>query len=341
MKRILLSILLSFPLVAHAGVFNPGGGGSSGGATIETGTSLPLTCTPGTGPNALFLDTDDEILYVCTTTDTFASTSTVEADTQQSVFARGKEITGANSLANALRVGDGVTPICLYTDATIGPTIRPCTAANTRTVILTNFTHGWYDDEAQADMFIIDPDAATPNAMYQFQSGYRPWKSIWFGALSLSGDGTNCPTDPSIVTINSGTRMYTFLCGDNDGSTLYGQVQLPLDYDGGTIIFQQIIIQTASNTSALNGDITSQCRSTGETVNNTWGTEVALDVSNVVGSNANVILTSAAHTPDGTCTAEDMIYIRYQVDATGTTTAMATTHIVGFRLLYRAKSLSH
>lgn len=341
MKRILLALIMLFPTYAWGGVFNPGSTGSGGGTTIESGTSVPSTCTPGTGPNALFLDTDDEILYVCTATDTFQATTASEADTMQSVFARGKEVTGANSLANAFRVGDGVTPMCLYTDATLGPIITPCTDSNVRTLIPANFTWGWYDREGLADMFIVDPDAATTNAMYRFQSGYRPWKSIWFGALSLTGDGTNCPTDPAAVTINSGPRMYTFICGDNDSSTLYGQIQMPLDYDGGTILFQQHIIQTASNTSALNGDITAQCRSTGETVNNTWGTEVALDVANVIGSNANVLLTSAAHTPDGTCTAEDMLYFRYQVDATGTTTAMATTHILGFRLFYRSNSWSH
>lgn len=41
-------------------------------------------------------------------------------DTQQSVFARGKAITGANSLANAFLVGDGAIWTAYYTDATLG-----------------------------------------------------------------------------------------------------------------------------------------------------------------------------------------------------------------------------
>lgn len=95
--------------------------GGGGGATIETGTTLPETCTPGTA-NALFLDTDDEILYVCTAEDTFASITST--DTLDSVFDRGKNIDSANSFANSVKIldanGDG---IAIYTDATDGAKI--------------------------------------------------------------------------------------------------------------------------------------------------------------------------------------------------------------------------
>lgn len=45
----------------------------NGGGTlsIETGTTVPATCTPGTGPNALFLDTDDVALHLCIAANTF------------------------------------------------------------------------------------------------------------------------------------------------------------------------------------------------------------------------------------------------------------------------------
>ncbi len=96
-------------------------GQRSGGVSIGTGTEVPATCTPGTS-NPLFLDTDDELLYVCTATDTFSSVLSAEADTLNTVFTRGKSITGANSFANAVKFldsnGDG---FAFYTDATDGP----------------------------------------------------------------------------------------------------------------------------------------------------------------------------------------------------------------------------
>src|SRR5690242_5041822 len=76
-----------------------------------------------------------------------------------------KEITWANSLANAARFGDGVTPGCAYTDATLGFVIKPCTDSNTRTYIWTNFTWALYDVEGGSAMLTVDPDAASSLAM--------------------------------------------------------------------------------------------------------------------------------------------------------------------------------
>ena len=70
-----------------------------------------------------------------------------------------KEITWANSLANAVRIGDGVTPGCFYTDATLGFLGIPCTASNTSTLVLTNFNWMLWDQEGAAAILTADPDA--------------------------------------------------------------------------------------------------------------------------------------------------------------------------------------
>jgi hypothetical protein len=112
---VLLVLSLAALHDASAQIIQGGGRGTS----INTGTALPSTCSPGSS-NALFLDTDDEILYACTATDAFVSIT--ETDTLNTVFTRGKSITGANSFANSVKVldanGDG---FALYTDATDGP----------------------------------------------------------------------------------------------------------------------------------------------------------------------------------------------------------------------------
>ena len=252
-----------------------------------------------------------------------------------------KEVTWADSLANALRIGDGVTPMCIYTDATLGPRIRPCTASDVRLYVLPNFNLVIYDEEGTTDILTFDPDAATPKDKYLFGSTHRPLKSFWIGAGAMEGDGTNCPSNSSAVTINSGPKLQSFICADRSSSILYGSLRMPDDWDGGTLTFQHVYVQTAADTSALNGDISAQCRGNGEALSSTWGTAVAIDDAAVTGSNQNDMTTSGAVTPAGTCAAGDMLYFRYVLDATGTTTATATLHHLGFYGKYSSTSLSH
>jgi hypothetical protein len=164
-------------------------------------------------------------------------------------------------------------------------------------------------------------------------------KSAWFGAGALSTDGTQC-ANPAEVTINSGPKIWTAICTDNDGSTMYGSLKMPDGWNAGTVTFQHVYLQTAANTGALNGDIAAQCRGNGEVPSSTWGTEVAIDDAAVVGSGSNDMTTSAAVTPAGTCAAGDMLYFRYQLDAAGTTTPVATLHHLGFMMKYTVTTLT-
>jgi hypothetical protein len=165
-------------------------------------------------------------------------------------------------------------------------------------------------------------------------------KSIWFDAGALQVDGTQCAA-PAQITLNSGPILYTIICTDNDAATIYGSVKMPDSWNGGTVTFTQVYVQTAANTGVLNGDIACQARSNGEVPSSTWGTEVAIDDAAVVGSNSNDMTTSGAATCAGTGVAGgDMLYFRYQVDATGTTTTAASLHTLGFMLEYGVVNLS-
>jgi len=194
-------------------------------------------------------------------------------------------------------------------------------------------------DSSQNCILSITPGASGALNQFVFCPGYLPYKWIWFDAAALSTDGTQCAA-PAEVTINSGPKRFTIICADNDASTIYGSVKMNNDYSGGPIYFTHVYLQTAADTNALNGDITAQCRGNGVTVNSTWGTEVAIDDAAVTGSNKNDYTTSAAVTPNGTCTGAPMIYWRYQLDAAGTTTAVATLHTLGFGMEYPVTSWS-
>lgn len=159
--------------------------------------------------------------------------------------------------------------------------------------------------------------------------------SIFWTAAGLDVDGTQC--DYSKVTINSGPVQTAIVCTDNDASTIYGAVVMPDGYGGSgadtyTVTFELEYVQTAADTGAMNSDITAMCRRSGDTVNSTWGTEVAIDDAAVSGSNIIDHTTSAAVTPNGTCAGGATLFWRWQLDATGTTTAVATLDILGIKM---------
>ncbi|MCK5606538.1 hypothetical protein KAR91_31840 [Candidatus Pacearchaeota archaeon] len=158
-------------------------------------------------------------------------------------------------------------------------------------------------------------------------------ESIVWNAAGITADGTQC-ADSAKVTINSGPVMYTIICTDNDASSMYGHVIMPDSWDAGTVTVELEYLQTAADTAVLNSDVAAQCRGATETPSSTWGTEIAIDDAAVSGTNAVDHTTSAAVTPAGTCAAGDSFWWRIQLDATGTTTAVATLHFLGVKMEY-------
>lgn len=158
-------------------------------------------------------------------------------------------------------------------------------------------------------------------------------RTHWFPARALTTDGAQC-ADAAAVTINSGPRVHTIICTDNDAATIYGMRRMPENWDAGWLVFLVPYIQTAADTNAFHSDLATQCRGINEAPSATWGTEVPMDATAVPGSNQVGQLISGAVTPVSGCQGGDMLWFRWQVDATGTTTAMATLHILGVTMQY-------
>lgn len=263
-----------------------------------------------------------------------------EADTLDTVFDRGKTIDGANSSANAVLIGNGTVHQRFYCDGSNICWHDTDVAADVRTVVQTNQTWCLYDLEGTSCIETVDPDGASTNAIWQYASAYRPKKSIWFGAGSLSTDGTQCAAPAEVTPVASGPKVWSIICADNAASTIYGSVRMPDSWDGGTVTFTHVYQQTAADTGVLNGDISCQARSNGEAPSSTYGTAIAIDDAAVVGSGSNDMTTSAAVTCAGTGVAGgDMLYFKYVLD-TATTSAVATLHHLGFNLEYSVSSRS-
>lgn len=249
-------------------------------------------------------------------------------------------IDGATS-ARPFKPGDGTRGFEIFGDATLGSVIRPFPLGDSLWRCWTNFNCLIRDEEGNATILTIDPDAASKNAMYQFGANYRPLKSFFIGAGGWYGDGTNCPERPTAVTHNSGPKVPVFVCGSGANGDLDTHVVMPDDWDGGTITLEMEYSQTAADTNAMNSDVKAQCRGAGETPSSTWGTSVPIDDTNVTGSSAIDHTTSGAITPAGTCAAGDSLFLRWTLDVTGTTTAEATLRIFGGKVTYSSTSLSH
>lgn len=251
----------------------------------------------------------------------------------QANFVVDPEITTATT-ANPLIVGNGTQAVEIGGDATLGGFIRPKPLGDTKWDIYSTFKGCIRDNGAVAYMFCYEPGAATTRLMGEYMTGYRPRGYFFVPAAAFVGDGTNCPTSASAVTINSGPKVYTMICGSGANGDMDFDAVMPMDWDGGTLVFEPSYTQTAANTSAMNSDIKAQCRGAGETPSSTWGTAVAIDDAAVTGSNAEDKTASAAVTPAGTCAAGDHLFVRYTLDVTGTTTPEATLNFYGVGVYY-------
>jgi hypothetical protein len=121
--------------------------------------------------------------------------ATAAAPTLDTVFDSGKSIDGANSLANAVRIGDGTNQWCLYRDASLGLLMVPCTAAAVRQFVQTNQTGGAYSEEAAGDIYVIDPDAISASSgTMTFQTGFQ------LVASNLGVYFTESDTNPTCTT---------------------------------------------------------------------------------------------------------------------------------------------
>lgn len=160
-------------------------------------------------------------------------------------------------------------------------------------------------------------------------------RSAYWGAGSFSADGTDCTT-PTEVTINSGPKGFTVVCGAAAGDgVVYGSTHMPDSWDGGTVVFALSYVQTAANTGSFDGDVSAQCRTpVTDTISSTWGSAVAMDDDAVSGSNIGDAITSAAVTPNTGCAGGDVLYWRYVNDYSDTSTTVATLYLLGMKVEY-------
>jgi len=147
---------------------------------------------------------------------------------------------------------------------------------------------------------------------------WTPVRASW-DAGSLTPDGTNC-ADPTKQTINSGPIIYSFSCADSNSSTFDGHITLPITMAGNlaTVKFRLTVNDVDSSSQVFAGGFKAQCRASGTAPSSTWGTAQTLAITMVTANN-DYSATTAAVTPDGTCSAGSELFWRWTTDATTNT----------------------
>lgn len=258
----------------------------------------------------------------------------------EATHAAGNEITGATS-ALPLTVGNGAQKLDIYGDATDGGVVKPVPLGDSLWRCWTNYNCVIRDMEAGASILTIDPDAATRLGITTWGTNYRPLKSVYLSADGFQGDGTQCPARPTVVTI-SNMAMPTFICTENNSARIRRAFPMPPNWDGGVVYIQPYYSQTAADTGSVLLEVAAACRALGTAFNGTYGTEIDVTDAVLVGSGAIEGTLSAAVTPNGTCAANDFLFLYIDVDATANpTTAAATLNLIGARVFWSETSLSH
>lgn len=282
-------------------------------------------CSPYADIGELCIDTDDGLVYYGDDVEaSVIGSGAAGTQSLQSAFSFGKVISGANSQANAMVVGNGTDGFRFYNN------IIECFQGASTCDITFDIPTGrsLRIKYAGTEGIVINSSGITTlnNALIEY-------KTYWFGAGAISVDGTNC-TDPVERVINGGPKTWVLKCGDNVGSIFYGSVTMRDGYNGGSVWIALVAEnENAPPSGVLDFDISAMCRSDSDTIDATWGAAAA--VAMTMNTQYDVEHQwSAEIIPNGPCAAGDTLFWRAVMDATATTTQVANTYILGMKMKY-------
>lgn len=286
-------------------------------------------CASFSNIGELCIDTDDGLVY--RGDDEEASViggGAAGTQSLQDAFTFGKVISGANSQANAMVIGNGTDGFRIYNN------IIECFQGASTCDIDLNIPSG---NSLRIKYNGTEGIVINSSGQVTLNNALVEYKSYSFGAGTISTDGTNC-LDPVEKVINGGPKQWVINCGDNAGSIIYGSVTMRDAYSGGPIFFLlEAENENAAPSGVLDFDFSAMCRGDGDKIYDPstapWGAAMPVAITFTAQYNAEMFWTGAV-TPHGTCQAGDKIFWRAVMDATGTTTQAANTYILGVKMEY-------
>lgn len=241
--------------------------------------------------------------------------------TLDQAFDNGKGIDGATSEANCFFVGSATRFFCWYDDATDGLIMKPSPLASTVIRAWTNFNIIFRDVENACDILVIDPDAASSNAAWQF--GCTASKPLESFHVALEPRGAATSALESILT-NHPKQWYITL---TDANTDAGDFAFIVKNSWAGATTATFRLTGVSKHATPSGNIDLDCAMTTVTpgtdtfaAHSTTGEVTALLTPAT--QNRPVAVTTAAHTINGgPLVAGDIVHGSCEVDATATTSA--------------------
>ena len=244
-----------------------------------------------------------------------------EVDTLDTVFDRGKEIDGANSKANAFKVGDG-TDWCLIYVGAGGPTIECEVAGSPIDQVINIATSRNFKIVCDGVDCLTISDVGVVTLGEDLEE--RKVKNVPL-SMCQATDATH-NTD---IAIGDQTYRWTVTMTDADTSTIECEVPADPAWDEAELWIRLRGGHSGARDGVVAADISMVCIGDSETLASvTYNGETTLDISNTgYADDDNVITPITALTVAG-CAEGDTVWIRYQIDATGTTeTNVANLHL--------------
>jgi len=292
------------------------------GATPSNTAGLKLPdatdCSAATGEGIVCWDSDNNDLYVGdgASNVSFLKSTAVTLD---GAYDNGASIDGANSQGNAVVIGDGTDGLRFYV-GTGGPVVECFEGASACDQVTT---------VADTKSFILNlntTDALTITSAGDVTLG-EPLEEVKVKNVPLSMcqvDGTHC-THQTDVAIGDFTFRWAVTCADNDAATITCEVPADPAWDEAELSVRMRGAHSGARDGDVDADVSILCVGDSETLASvSFGTETALDVSNTGYADDDNVTTAITAQSVAGCSEGDTVFIRYQIDATGTTESNPT-----------------
>jgi hypothetical protein len=306
---------------------------------VGDATITPTTSTID-GTTSLVLSTNQMAMIRSDGTNyqSYGKALLAEADTLQTTFARDAEVTGANSEANCLKIGDGTNHACFFWDATDGFRVTTDPIGDLTHWIPSNQNYVLHDEEDDSDVLTINPDSGgTGVASVAYRAG-----SVFTGVtLDVEGSNNTITTTTKVNyaaavcsgttgTLNldtnatlaptaacaAGSTNTTLIMGyaefpDSDGEyqVQIPPFQLPADWTGA------IDVKAYWRAAATSGDVIWQtqtmCTDDAEVEDVAWNTADAFAADTAKGTTLQLNEASDTGITTTGCTAGDIFHLKF------------------------------
>ncbi len=178
------------------------------------------------------------------------------------------------------------------------------------------------------------------------QSSATLLRSAYWSAGAMSPDLTQCTAAAAKTLGAAGAPIeLAITCADNDAGSLYGSVNMPDSFNGGTVVFWiEAFCDEATCAGTLEFDCSCMFRGNGEAVGTTWGSEPTGGSTVAFASDPQYAQDddpTDATTCNGTWASGESLYWRCQVDATATDVTPTTNYFVlGVKMEFATNALT-